>query len=73
MTTPEAQARRNIDKQLEACGWVIQNRNAMNLYAGQGVAVLIFPIDISELLAQMYIVLMEIKMALVVRVGENAG
>jgi len=25
MTTPEAKARENIDTQLSACGWVIQN------------------------------------------------
>ena len=28
-----------IDRQLVACGWVVQDRKAMNLYAGQGVAV----------------------------------
>jgi type I restriction enzyme R subunit len=39
MTTPEAKARKNIDTQLNACGWVIQNRNKMNLYASKGVAV----------------------------------
>jgi len=45
MTTPEAKARENIDAQLRACGWVIQNRDEMNLYAGQGVAVREFPLD----------------------------
>ena len=45
MTTPEAKARQNIDAQLRACGWVIQDRTAMNLYAGQGVAVREFPLD----------------------------
>jgi type I restriction enzyme R subunit len=39
MPTPEELARENIDKQLTACGWVIQDRVAMNLYAGRGVAV----------------------------------
>jgi len=39
MTTPEARARQNIDAQLAACGWLVQDRVAMNLYAGQGVAV----------------------------------
>lgn len=35
----EAKARVEIDKQFQACGWVVQDRNAMNLYANQGVAV----------------------------------
>jgi len=39
MPTPEELARINIDKQLEACGWTVQSRNTMNLYAGRGVAV----------------------------------
>jgi len=39
MPTHEELARENIDKQLTACGWVIQYRAAMNLYAGRGVAV----------------------------------
>lgn len=37
--TAEARARVEIDRQLDACGWVVQDRSAMNLYAGQGVAV----------------------------------
>ena len=37
--TAEARARVEIDRQLVACGWVVQDRKAMNLYAGQGVAV----------------------------------
>jgi hypothetical protein len=28
MTTPEARARQNIDAQLTACGWTIQDRPA---------------------------------------------
>ncbi len=35
----EAKARLNIDKQLQAAGFVVQNYRAMNLYAQQGVAV----------------------------------
>ena len=35
----EGRARVEIDRQLAACGWVVQDRGAMNLYAGQGVAV----------------------------------
>lgn len=45
MTTPEAKARQNIDAQLKACGWVIQDRSMMNLYAGRGVAVREFYLD----------------------------
>jgi type I restriction enzyme, R subunit len=36
---PEAQARVEIDAALEAAGWVVQDRNSMNLSAAQGVAV----------------------------------
>lgn len=36
---PEQLARDNIDKQLIACGWIIQNYNKINLYAGAGVAI----------------------------------
>jgi len=37
--TAESRARVEIDRQLAACGWVVQDRSAMNLYASQGVAV----------------------------------
>ena len=37
MPTPEEIARQNIDKQLEACGWLIQSRRDFNLYAARGV------------------------------------
>ncbi len=36
---PEDLARSLIDRQLTACGWVVQSRQAMNLGAGPGVAV----------------------------------
>lgn len=36
---PEQVARDHIDKQLSACGWVIQDLKAINLHAGIGVAV----------------------------------
>jgi type I restriction enzyme, R subunit len=36
---PEQIARNNIDKQMKACGWVIQSVKQINLYAGIGVAV----------------------------------
>ena len=35
----ELRARRLIDAQLSAAGWQVQDRRALNLYAGQGVAV----------------------------------
>jgi type I restriction enzyme R subunit len=35
----EARARVEIDRQLVACGWKVQSREEMNLYAGPGVAV----------------------------------
>ncbi|MSP14038.1 MAG: DEAD/DEAH box helicase [Chloroflexi bacterium] len=37
--TPEEKARLEIDRQLEACGWVVQDRTAMNTFASAGVAV----------------------------------
>jgi type I restriction enzyme R subunit len=36
---PEQIARDNIDKQLIACGWIIQKKKQINLSAGPGVAV----------------------------------
>ena len=36
---PEQIARDNIDKQLIDCGWVIQEKRQINLFAGTGVAV----------------------------------
>jgi type I restriction enzyme, R subunit len=43
--TPEFLARENIDAQLAVCGWVVQDRARMNLYAGRGVAVREFPLQ----------------------------
>jgi type I restriction enzyme, R subunit len=37
--TPEARARVDIDRMLEAAGWVIQDRGEIDLYAGKGVAI----------------------------------
>lgn len=48
MPTPEELARINIDKQLAACGWIVQSRAEMNLYAGRGVAVREFPLSTGE-------------------------
>ena len=44
LTTPEAVARVTIDTALEAAGWLVQDRAAMNLHAGPGVAVREFPL-----------------------------
>jgi type I restriction enzyme R subunit len=43
--TPEALARQNIDAALVAAGWVIQDRDQLNLAAGLGVAVREFQTD----------------------------
>ena len=39
MLAPEALARENIDRLLEAAGWTVQDRVALNLRASLGVAV----------------------------------
>lgn len=43
--TPEAIARQNIDRKLEAAGWVVQDTKQINLSAGPGVAVREYPTD----------------------------
>lgn len=43
---PEQIARDNIDRQLVACGWIIQNKNKLNLHAGLGVAVREYQTDV---------------------------
>ncbi|MEO7529784.1 MAG: DEAD/DEAH box helicase family protein, partial [Sediminibacterium sp.] len=43
---PEQLARDNIDKQLMACGWVIQDKTNINLNAGIGIAVREYQTDI---------------------------
>ena len=43
--TPEQQARQNIDRQLAACGWQVQNHAEINLSAGAGIAVREFPLN----------------------------
>jgi type I restriction enzyme R subunit len=37
--TPEVKARANIDRQLEQAGWLLQDRDEMNLAAGNAIAV----------------------------------
>ena len=46
--TPEQLAREEIDEQLEACGWVVQDFTSMNIHAGLGVAVREFPLKWKE-------------------------
>lgn len=41
---PEQEARELIDSQLQESGWVIQDRDQINLSAGQGVAIREFPL-----------------------------
>ena len=41
---PEEKAREEIDRQLAACGWLVQDHKAMNIMAGPGVAVREFPL-----------------------------
>jgi len=42
--TPEDRARENIDRQLVASGWVVQDWREMNITAGPGVAIREFPL-----------------------------
>src|SRR5436190_5169539 len=41
--TPEQKARREIDADLTAAGWIVQNRDELDLSAGRGIAVREFP------------------------------
>ncbi len=43
-STPEAESRKNIDKQLTACGWTVQDRRHADITASCGVAVREFPL-----------------------------
>jgi len=45
---PEQIARDNIDRQLNDCGWIIQNKKQINLTAGLGVAVTEYQTDIGS-------------------------
>ena len=42
--TPEQKARRDIEADLESAGWIVQNREALDLTAGRGIAVREFPL-----------------------------
>src|SRR5579864_2791402 len=41
---PEDRARANIDRLLTAAGWLIQNRDSINIEAARGVAIREFPL-----------------------------
>jgi hypothetical protein len=41
--TPEQRARREIDAKLIASGWLVQDRDDLDLTAGRGIAVREFP------------------------------
>jgi len=43
-STPEAEARVNIDQMLEASGWLVQDMKQLNLGASVGVAVRELPL-----------------------------
>ena len=43
---PEQKARDNIDKMLEAAGWKVQHKNAINFNAGPGIAVREYQTDV---------------------------
>jgi len=43
--TPEGSARQEIDKNLLKAGWVIQDKNQINLSAALGVAVREYPTE----------------------------
>lgn len=45
MATPEQKARVLIDAQLQAAGWIVQDRDEINLGAGLGVAVREYPLS----------------------------
>lgn len=46
--SPEEKARIEIDKQLNAAGYVVQDMNELNLYAAKGVVVREYPTDTGE-------------------------
>ena len=48
MPTPESIARLQIDQLLASCGWTVQDRAGMNLFASRGVAVREFPLETGE-------------------------
>jgi len=45
---PEEKARKEIDGQLDQCGWQVQHYRQMNIFAGLGVAVREFPLKTGD-------------------------
>ena len=45
VSTPEQQARAEIDRLLQAAGWAVQSADAVNLHAARGVALREFPLE----------------------------
>ena len=43
---PEQRARRNIDRNLERAGWVVQNKNSIDFAASLGIAIREYPTDV---------------------------
>jgi type I restriction enzyme, R subunit len=44
-TKPEEEARESIDAALELAGWLVQDRSAVNITAGRGVAIREYPLN----------------------------
>lgn len=53
---PEQLARDNIDAQLKACGWIIQDKSKINLSAGIGVAVREYQTDVGPVDYALFVV-----------------
>jgi type I restriction enzyme R subunit len=51
----EAEAREEIDRQLAACGWAVQDYAALNLAAAPGIAVREFPLMVGEVDYLLYV------------------
>jgi len=52
---PEQQARQQIDRQLELCGWDVQDYRHMNISASRGVAVREFPLTTGDADYMLYV------------------
>jgi type I restriction enzyme R subunit len=48
MSTLEARARDQIDRQLQVAGWILQHRDELNRTVGRGVAVRDFSLPAGE-------------------------
>jgi type I restriction enzyme R subunit len=45
LPTPEQQSRLEIDRQLAAAGWLVQDYRQLNISAGRGITVREFPLS----------------------------